>query len=294
LETEIVTECNLCGCRDLAYVDKKNSIGQCGSCGFIFDMERPSAAEIERYYSREGKYNDWISKEQERDLLWRRRLEIVLKYRRQGTLLDVGTGTGQFLHFAKRHFKVSGTEISTSGIEIAHRKYGLTVMRGTLEDLVFDTKFDVITLYHVLEHVPNPSSTIRRCRALLNPGGFLFVAVPNDVSWIRASTARFLGKMRIPVIRGHGVMGLPKLVLDGSIPEIHMSHFTSPVLVDFLKRNQFKVVEDTLDRFYAESGGARLMNDVFYYIGMAAKILFGVNIYPTILVIARRNGPFLP
>jgi SAM-dependent methyltransferase len=164
-------------------------------------------------------------------------------------------------------------------------------LKGTLENLAFDRKFDVITLYHVLEHVPDPSSTIRRCGDLLNPGGFLFIAVPNDVSRIRASIARLLRKLGIPKIRDHGVMGLPKLVLDGSLPEIHMSHFTPQVLRSFLERNGFEVVEDTLDRFYAESGGARLKNDIFYRIGMAARKLFGVNFYSTILAIARKNGP---
>jgi len=88
-----------------------------------------------------------------------------------------------------------------------------------------------------------------------------------------------------------GVMGLPKLVLDGSLPEIHMSHFTSPVLRRFLERNGFEVVEDTLDRYYAESGAAGLKNDLFYLIGMTVRKLFGVNIYSTILAIARKNGP---
>ena len=291
METEIVTECNLCGSRELAFVDKKNGIGQCGSCGFVFDMERPISAEIERYYSREGKYDAWLSKEKERDILWRRRLEVVLKYRRSGTLLDVGTGIGQFLHFAREYFEGTGTEISTSGIEIARRKYGLAILNGTLENLAFDKKFDVITLYHVLEHVPDPSSTIRRCKDLLNSGGFLFIAVPNDVSRIRASIARLFRKLGIPKIHDHGVMGLPKLVLDGSLPEIHLSHFTSPVLRSFLERNGFEVVEDTLDRFYAESGGARLKNDLFYLIGMSARKLFGINIYSTILTIARKVGP---
>lgn len=86
-------------------------------------------------------------------------------------------------------------------------------------------------------------------------------------------------------------MGLPKLVLDGSLPEIHMSHFTSPVLRRFLERNGFEVVEDTLDRYYAESGAAGLKNDLFYLIGMTVRKLFGVNIYSTILAIARKNGP---
>jgi len=82
-------------------------------------------------------------------------------------------------------------------------------------------------------------------------------------------------------------MGLPKLVLDGSLPEIHVSHFTPLVLRRFLERNGFKVVEDTLDRFYAESDGAKLKNDLSYHIGRVVKKLFGINIYPTILTIRK-------
>jgi SAM-dependent methyltransferase len=156
LEIETVMKCNLCGSSDLIDIDRKNGIGQCRACGFIFNRERPTSREIETYYSREGKYNDWLSLEKERDILWQRRLRVVLKYRQNGALLDVGTGTGQFLHFAKKQFDVSGTEVSASGIELAKNKYGIDIMKGTLENLSFGNKFDVISLYHVLEHVPDP------------------------------------------------------------------------------------------------------------------------------------------
>jgi len=185
LEFETLLSCSLCDSQDLVYVDRKNGIGQCRSCGFIFDKERPTTMEIEMYYSREEKYNDWLIMEKERDILWKRRLRVVLKYRQSGNLLDVGTGIGQFLHFAKKYFEVSGTEVSTSGIEIAKKKYDIDIMKGSLDNLSFSNKFDVISLYHVLEHVADPSSTIKRCWDLLKPGGFLFVAVPNDVSGIK-------------------------------------------------------------------------------------------------------------
>jgi hypothetical protein len=85
-------------------------------------------------------------------------------------------------------------------------------------------------------------------------------------------------------------MGLPRLVLDGSLSEIHLSHFTAPVLTSFLARNGFEIVEDTLDRFYAEKGWRRVIHDVVYTACLWVKRMTGINIYLTILVIARKKG----
>jgi len=101
--------------------------------------------------------------------------------------------------------------------------------------------------------------------------------------------ARFLSLLKFQKAYHHGSLGLPKLVLDGSLSEIHMSHFTSPVLRKFLEKNRFEVVEDTLDQFYAESGPGKLKNDIIYHFCMAVKKIFDRNIYFTILAIARKK-----
>jgi 2-polyprenyl-3-methyl-5-hydroxy-6-metoxy-1,4-benzoquinol methylase len=79
---------------------------------------------------------------------------MVNKYGHKGPLLDVGTGIGQFLAFEKQKYDIDGTEVSARAIEIARTKYGLHIRRGTVKELDFgDRRFEVITLFHVREHV---------------------------------------------------------------------------------------------------------------------------------------------
>ncbi len=96
---------------------------------------------------------------------------------RTGTLLDVGTGTGDFILSAKEQgWDVRGIEPNHKAREKAKNK-DLSVYKS-LEDLRYEN-FDVITLWHVLEHVPELDSTIKKIESLLNPGGVLIIAVPN-------------------------------------------------------------------------------------------------------------------
>ena len=92
-------------------------------------------------------------------------------------ILDIGAGTGDFL----KHIKSENRSIF--GIEPNKKARALASKKGiNLEESIADFKgktFDVITMWHVLEHVPNLDETIQKIEALLNPNGFLIIAVPN-------------------------------------------------------------------------------------------------------------------
>ena len=112
---------------------------------------------------------------------------------------------------------------------IAKEKYGLDLFHGTIEELARqEMVFDNITLFHVLEHVPDPKAMLETCHSLLTDGGCMVIAVPNEVISLRAFKRWLFGKVRKP--QGAGMLGLPRLTLDGSIHEIHLSHFTPSVL----------------------------------------------------------------
>jgi len=98
-----------------------------------------------------------------------------------GTLLDIGAGTGDFLKQAKEaNWKVSGVEPNEGAKKLAEEK-GIN-LQESLNDLNGKT-FDVITMWHVLEHVPNLEETISTIEELLKPGGTLIIAVPNYKSF---------------------------------------------------------------------------------------------------------------
>lgn len=100
-----------------------------------------------------------------------------------GALLDIGCGDGEFLARAARcGWRVLGLEPDAQAAGVARRQ-GVTVVEGGIEAL--DDRaaaFDVITLAHVIEHVPHPMDTLHACHRLLKPGGTLWIETPNAAS----------------------------------------------------------------------------------------------------------------
>jgi 2-polyprenyl-3-methyl-5-hydroxy-6-metoxy-1,4-benzoquinol methylase len=292
MENELLHQCNLCDSDQLDVLDAECNVAQCRRCGYVFDNPRPSLEELIRFYSQPGKYDSWLEESGARDGLWRRRLKVLRRTRKPGTLLDVGTGIGQFLWLARDSYsEVHGTEVSTTAIAIAKQKYGLDLFQGTIEDFAGQGRvFDNITLFHVLEHVPDPRAVIRACHSLLSPGGVVVIAVPNELNSLRARARRLLVRLRIKDPKGRGRLGLARIRLDGSIDEIHLSHFTPAVLQGFLKATGFTVVSSTLDPYQVRRGIHSLVSDIYYYICLGIQRLTRANLYDAILVIACKAG----
>lgn len=99
----------------------------------------------------------------------------------KGNLLDIGVGTGDFLLVAKENgWKTVGIEPSEKAKTIAERK-GVE-LKSNLSDFA-DHSFDVITMWHVLEHVPNLENQIKELKRLIKPNGSIIIAVPNFKSF---------------------------------------------------------------------------------------------------------------
>lgn len=99
----------------------------------------------------------------------------------KGNLLDIGAGTGDFLLVARQKgWKTVGIEPSEKAKTIAQRK-GVE-LKSNLSDFA-DHSFDVITMWHVLEHVPNLENQIKELKRLVKPNGSIIIAVPNFKSF---------------------------------------------------------------------------------------------------------------
>jgi|SRR5690606_15323640 len=99
----------------------------------------------------------------------------------KGNLLDIGAGTGDFLAFARsKNWQVTGIEPSSKAKELALKKEVYFV--ESTQDLPTNS-FDVITMWHVLEHVEDLEFQVRELKRITKPGGYIFVAVPNYKSF---------------------------------------------------------------------------------------------------------------
>ncbi len=95
----------------------------------------------------------------------------------KGLLLDIGTGTGDFLAVAKYNgWQVIGTEPNEKANSIASKK-GIQLVKNTAS--IADHSVDIITMWHVLEHIPNIENQIKDLKRLLKPNGTILIAVPN-------------------------------------------------------------------------------------------------------------------
>lgn len=279
LALEAVGACPLCSGTDMAHLDEAFYFDRCKSCGCIFDNPRPTQAAIADHYSRRGQYDGWLRDIALREKLWRRRLKKLLPDRVPGALLDVGAGIGQFLALARPFFSsVDGTELSESAIRIAKERYDLTLHHGTIESLDLPT-FDNITMVHVLEHVLSPRETLKRCYALLNPGGRIFICVPNDIrSWksrARAIRSRFRPDKISPIV------GLPRAE---DTNEIHLSHFTVKTLSFGVHQAGFSVRKTDIDPWYVATGKQL----VPYRLNYGIHKLLRLPTYQTIWLVAEK------
>lgn len=288
IDTEVVLICNVCGSGRIQRLDPEFNFCRCDSCGYVFDSPRPSFAEISAFYSQEGKYDAWLKEERARKMLWKRRLKKLLQSGAAGRLLDIGAGYGQFLHHVRPFFsEVTGTEVSESAVALAKQKYGLLLLAGQVEELDLPSQScDTITLFHVLEHVPDPGKLVSRCYAMLRAQGILVIAVPNDVlAW--TSKIKKIGKKL--GIRSFQKFS-PKFGISraGASREIHLSHFTPSVLRRLLENSGLRIVEESLDPYYASRGLRLFLDSAYYTVHRILHATLKINRYDTIWMVARK------
>ncbi len=198
--TETLEACPICGSRLFvpALTVKDHSVSKedfqlvdCGRCGFRVTSPRPIPSAIGRYYESE----DYISHTNKSASLgdrlyqWargralRNKHRLVSTYHATGSVLDVGCGTGEFLgHLASVGYAVQGVEPSPLARQQAASNHRLLVV-DSLADIQTDRRFDLITLWHVLEHFHHPDKAVSLLNKNLSVGGHLFIAVPDRGSW---------------------------------------------------------------------------------------------------------------
>ncbi|MGY3792467.1 class I SAM-dependent methyltransferase [uncultured Aquimarina sp.] len=156
----------------------------------LVTVPKPSEDVLGRYYESDDYISHTDSKRTFFEKLYhivksyslRKKVRLITELNNQpGTLLDIGAGTGDFLMQAqKQKWDVIGVEPNDQAKEQAKKK---GVLLETTTSNLSSNNFDVITMWHVLEHVPDLSAQIKELKRLLKPNGHLIIAVPNFKSY---------------------------------------------------------------------------------------------------------------
>jgi 2-polyprenyl-3-methyl-5-hydroxy-6-metoxy-1,4-benzoquinol methylase len=113
-------------------------------------------------------------------------IKPVYNLKPSGSLLDIGCGWGHLLKLARdMGYSVVGIEQHVPLAEGAREKFGLNILEGTFPDSRLQPPFDIITISHVVEHLPDPNFMLSTAAGLLKDGGILAVASPNYNSLMR-------------------------------------------------------------------------------------------------------------
>ncbi|HCQ29793.1 MAG TPA: hypothetical protein DIU39_05865 [Flavobacteriales bacterium] len=270
-------------CKDYTVSQKVFDIVECSACGFKYTNPRPKPEELGKYYESE----EYISHSGTKKGLIYKAYHIARNYtlskkftlinkNQPKNLLDIGCGTGEFLNYCKQKgLNTTGVEPGEKARNFATFEYSLTVFD---EDFLKNTdkKFDVITMWHVLEHVPFLQQRMEELYALLSDDGALYIAVPNCESYDASYYGKYWAAYDVPR---------------------HLYHFTKKDISSLAEKNNFiveKIFPMKLDSFYVsmlsekyKSGKINYFNA--FIIGLKSNLKAGKDNYSSLIYLLKKR-----
>jgi 2-polyprenyl-3-methyl-5-hydroxy-6-metoxy-1,4-benzoquinol methylase len=240
---EHLSHCPVCGhtnfdflqtCKDFVATGDDFDLRVCKNCSLVFTNPRPSAAGISKYYQSDryvshagDKKNfsfiytlyDWV-----RDFSISRKIALIRKRHKSGRLMDLGCGLGYFLNGINKSgfYNAVGVDISNDAIAFVKDKFGLDVAHENKLDTFEKNSFDIITQWHVLEHVHDLENRMKQLKHLLAAKGTMYIAVPNCASW----DAKYYGAF-----------------WDGYDVPRHLYHFNQHSFSSLMAKHGFMVID---------------------------------------------------
>jgi len=247
-----INTCPLCGgthlvkkmtCTDFYASGEQFDLLQCENCGFQFTQGFPVEKEIGKYYetpdyishsdTKKGMMNELYHLVRSRMLQKKAQLINNITGKTSGKILDIGTGTGYFSHtMQQKGWQVEAIEKSEQARSFAKKNFNLDIKDDSGLNDFSSGSFDVITLWHVMEHLEHLNETWERLHELLKDDGCLVVAVPNCSSYDAQKYKEFWAAYDVPR---------------------HLWHFTPDSIKKFGEKHNFTLVNHLpmpFDAFY--------------------------------------------
>ena len=259
-------ECQYCKSENFRVIEASFDpyrVLKCESCEIVFVHPKPKMNDLKNHYDNEY-YSDWIDQQRPKRMgMWQKRLNKINRAKPAGRLLDIGCGEGLFIKIAQENgWDVEGTEISEYASKVASEATDKQIWHGELWGANYPAaSFDVVTIWHVLEHMADPIRTLREARRVLKKDGLCIVAVPN-VNDLIMQLAYLLVRRKKQVL------------FTPDDKELHLFHFSRRTLQSFLRQAGFKSVRIGPD-FGIIDYGKKVVNTVSvipYYVA-------GIHIY---------------
>lgn len=230
-------------CTDFYASGELFELYSCEDCNFTFTQDFPTGANMDRYYessdyishsdTKKGVMNSLYHRVRKYMLGRKARLVMKESHRKQGKLLDVGTGTGYFpAVMAGKGWTVEAIEKNPQVRAFAKEKFDLDIKGEDALNALEKNTFDVVTLWHVMEHLENLNEVWDRFYNLLVDKGILIVAVPNRASYDAEIYGRHWAAYDVPR---------------------HLWHFTPATMQQFASKHGFIMAERypmPFDAFY--------------------------------------------
>lgn len=228
----------------IALDDVPVGVACCKECQHHFVQPVPEEAFLKAFYSsymskaKGGFYRESYQAEIPESFCfhygrWLKRIGNMAR-RKNPSLLDVGCGLGMFLRLAQEFgFEVTGIEPNGEAAGRLNERYGIPVHNCLLEDVNISAQYDVITMWDLLEHLPDPKSAIRKVRGLLKSSGLLVLEIPvrdSLIHWLAKNIYRVsLCRIKRPLFLVYGIH--------------HLQYFSEQSLRGFLDESGFEVID---------------------------------------------------
>jgi 2-polyprenyl-3-methyl-5-hydroxy-6-metoxy-1,4-benzoquinol methylase len=239
LAVNAMIKCSTCGhqnylthleLRDYFLTQEEFTIIKCVHCGLLTTFPQPLPSELYKYYKSTQYLSHATHKKGFEFFLYNRirsitlasKLELIRKHTFGNTLLDIGCATGVFLNYCRLHgYIAEGIEPNEKARNYAREELKLDVWDVQYLSKLPYHKYDIITMWHVLEHVPDVNERMNTVRNLLKEDGTAFIALPNPNSYDANYYKEYWAAYDVPR---------------------HLYHFSIEAFSNLCKKNELQVV----------------------------------------------------